>query len=123
MRSRATAVSPAELMEAAGEAWRLRSSRRPELPASEQFIGEVPARASQILRMTRRVDGNRAPIVRFRYFAVTPSGETVPLTFGMDLSATVLPHVAALVALALQADLDEHGAGSRTTQEGGHATD
>jgi len=96
-----------ELLAKAEQVFAMRNRRRPFRPKHDEPLGEIPAFAGQVLRVFRRTEGDRLPTIHFRYFAISPSGASVPLTYGMNLRAEALPAFAGLVAKALQAELDE----------------
>jgi hypothetical protein len=100
-------TTPGELLAKAEQVFAMRNSRRPFRRKHDEAIGEIPAFAGQVLRVSRRTEDDRVPTIHFRYFAVSPSGVHVPLTFGMMIRADALPALAGLVAKALQSELDE----------------
>jgi hypothetical protein len=108
--------TPEKLLADATAVWEARNSPRQDLPAHETLIGELPAGAGQVLVVTRKARGRRMPSIRFRYWSVAPDGHRVPLTFGMNISAELLPSFAGLVSRALRIELDELAAATPETR-------
>jgi hypothetical protein len=97
----------AQLLAKAEQVFAHRSTRRGERPVREDLIGTIPANAGQVIKVFRRTFGRRVPLIDFRYFAVSPDGDELPLTWGMRIRADALPQLAGLIGKALDADLGE----------------
>jgi hypothetical protein len=99
--------SPAKILAMADELFDARRARRPSAFSGEIAVGEIPLSEGRVLTLARSSRAEGITLFRVRIWNVTPNGGRIPLTYGFNFTAKVLPVFAGLVARALQLELDE----------------
>lgn len=110
-----------ELRDRADRLWDRRNFlRRGSIRSAEAMLGELVAGAGEIITVTRLTRRHRA-VLRFRYWRIRPDGTRMPMTFGMNISTTLLPRLGSIIAHAPELELaatDEQASGPEVVQGG-----